>query len=238
MCNVLICDDHKHTRKMLEKIASENPLTNNIFTAEDGVGAVKVAKQEEIDIALLDIDMPNLNGIDTAKLISKMSPETRFVFITAHMEYAIDSFAVHPYNYLLKPIHIGGLKETLNELMVKNKNSLKQSININMIAVKNKGNAFMIPVMDVIFFEKIGKNTIVHTEKDEYSITKTLTELENSLNSKFLRVHQSFIVNSDKITKIQDVGNRSYCIKFNVTKKVAYMSRYKFESFKKTSSFI
>ncbi|MCC5911717.1 MAG: response regulator transcription factor [Clostridiaceae bacterium] len=238
MCNVLICDDHKHTRKMLEKITSENPLTNNIFTAEDGVEAVKVAQQENIDIALLDIDMPNLNGIDAAKLISKMSPETRFVFITAHMEYAIDSFAVHPYDYLLKPIDIGVLKETLNELMVKMKNSLKQSININMITVKNKGSTFMIPIIDVVFFEKVGKDTIVHTLKNEYSISKTLTDLETTLNDKFLRVHQSFIINIEMITTVQDVGNRSYCIKFQGTKKMAYMSRYKFEKFKKTSAFI
>ncbi|MDR5658803.1 response regulator [Serpentinicella sp. ANB-PHB4] len=96
MGNILICDDHKLTREMLKKVASQNPFASKIFTAKDGVQAVEVAKQERLNIAFLDIDMPNLNGIDAAKLISKVSSVTRFVFVTAHMEYAIDSFSVHP----------------------------------------------------------------------------------------------------------------------------------------------
>lgn len=124
MGNVLICDDHKYTRKMLEKVVSDNPFSSNIFIAEDGVEAVEVAKENNIDIALLDIDMPNLNGIDAAKSINKMSPNAGFIFITAHMEYAVDSFSVHPYNYLLKPVDVEALKETLEELIKKVKKKI------------------------------------------------------------------------------------------------------------------
>ncbi|SNS79553.1 two component transcriptional regulator, LytTR family [Anaerovirgula multivorans] len=201
MANILICDDHKPIRKMLEKIASENPFVSKVFVAEDGVEAVKVVQQEKIDIALLDIDMPNLNGIDAAKLINKISPDTKFVFITAHMEYAIDSFAVHPYNYLIKPIDITVLKDNLNEIVLSIMNSSKQP-SISMITVKDKNNTLILPLKEIIFFEKVGKDTVVNTNKEEYVINKTLAELESKLNSNLLRVHQSFIVNINKIAKI------------------------------------
>lgn len=90
MVNILVCDDHKHTRKMLEKISSENIFIKNIFSAAD--------------------------GLDAAKQINKISPDTKFIFITAQMEYAIDSFSVHPYNYLLKPIDISVFIDNLNAL--------------------------------------------------------------------------------------------------------------------------
>ncbi|AOY75346.1 LytR/AlgR family response regulator transcription factor [Clostridium formicaceticum] len=236
MITILIGDDYQYTRKMLEKIASENPFVSRIFAVEDGLEAVKIVQQETIDIALLDIDMPNLNGIEAAKIISKMSPKTKFVFITAHMDYAIDSFAVHPYNYLLKPIDISVFKDNINELVMSITSEPKQS-SISMITVKDKNNTCMLSLKEIIYFQKVDKATVVHTNKEEYLINKTLTELENKLNSNFLRVHQSFIINIDKTAKIQDMGDRSYRIEFNGTKKTAYMSRYRFEKLKGTFTF-
>ncbi|SNT21950.1 two component transcriptional regulator, LytTR family [Anaerovirgula multivorans] len=232
MANILICDDHKPIRKMLEKIASENPFVSKVFVAEDGVEAVKVVQQEKIDIALLDIDMPNLNGIDAAKLINKISPDTKFVFITAHMEYAIDSFAVHPYNYLIKPIDITTFKDTLDELIVLINIQFKQPI-IDKLTIKNKNSILLISFDDILFFEKIGKDTIVNTCKEDYVTSMILKELESILNNNFLRVHQSFIVNTNKIKKIEDVGNRTYIIEFNNTKKTAFMSRNNYKKFTK-----
>lgn len=233
MVNLLICDDHLHARKMLEKVAFQNPLVSYIYTAEDGVEAFKISQQNQIDIALMDIDMPNLNGIDSAKLISKAKPNTRFIFVTAYMEYALDSFSVHPYNYLIKPIDIGELKETLNELIVK---TLVQSNgkNIEFISCKSNAGSLMITTKDIIYFERVGKDTKVNTITDEYYIGKSLTDLESVLNSKFVRVHQSYIVNTALISRIEEVGSRTYCIKFNNTRKIAYLSRYKFEKFKST----
>ncbi|QIB28206.1 LytTR family DNA-binding domain-containing protein [Caloranaerobacter azorensis] len=89
-----------------------------------------------------------------------------------------------------------------------------------------------IPLNDILFIEKLEKNTIIHTKDKEYLSRHKLNELESKLPEEFLRVHKSYIVNIDKIIKIRNLGNRSFEIRFFNTDKVAFMSRYKFEELK------
>lgn len=229
--NILICDDDKYVRKMLEKITAENTLVSKIFIAEDGLEAVKIAGNKKIDIALLDIDMPNLDGIETAKIINKIFPKVKFIFITAYMEYAVDSFSVHPYDYILKPVDILKFKNTLNDLItmqIKERNDNS----IDKIVIKNKREILVVSLKDILYFEKVDRDVLAHTNKEVYTLNKTLAELENSSHPIFCRAHQSFIVNIEKIKKIKDMGNRSYQIEFLDSKKVAFVSRYKFEELK------
>ncbi|MCT4620250.1 MAG: LytTR family DNA-binding domain-containing protein [Marinisporobacter sp.] len=230
--NILICDDDPYTRKMLEKIVSQNPLVDTIFLAKDGVEAVNMIKNKSMDIVLMDVDMPNLDGIDAAKMMSKLSSRTRFIFITAYMEHAIESFSVHPYDYLLKPIDISKFKDTLNNLITIVMEDFKENA-IDKIAIKDKRKIAIVLLEDILYFEKVDRDVLVHTQKEAYTLSKTLSELEDKLNSSFCRVHQSFMVNIEKIKTIKDMGNRSYQIEFTGTKKTALMSRYKVDEIKK-----
>lgn len=227
MINVLICDDDQNMRKMLRKIVSENHVISNVYITENGIEALEIVQEQTINIALLDIEMPKLNGIETAKLISKISPSTSFIFITAHADYAIDSFAVHPYSYLLKPINKELLNNTLNDLV-------HEIVPDNqIITIKNGNDILVLAIKNILFYEKAGNKTAVHTIDDEIIWNKTLTEIESILNKTFLRTHQSFIVNTESIKKIEHLGNRSYRIEFKETKKTAYMSRNNYEKMKK-----
>ncbi|MCT4592824.1 MAG: LytTR family DNA-binding domain-containing protein [Anaeromicrobium sp.] len=228
--NVLICDDDKYTRKMLEKIVSKKSFIEEIYLAEDGLASIEIAKNNPVDIVLMDIDMPKLNGIEAAKTISNISSKIKFIFITAYMDYAIESFSVHPYDYLLKPIDISKLEESLDDIK-KCINQLPSSI--DKIAVKNKNNMFFISINEILFIEKMNNQLLLHTTCETYTLNKKLVELENILNKNFCRVHRSFIVNIKNISTIKDLGNRSYEIGFEGTSRTALMSRYKFEELKK-----
>ncbi|MCT4606872.1 MAG: LytTR family DNA-binding domain-containing protein [Marinisporobacter sp.] len=228
--NILICDDDLYTRKMLEKIVSKKSFINEIFIAEDGVQAIEIAKNKSIHIALMDIDMPKIDGIDAAKIMNGISSETKFIFITAYMDYAIESFDVHPYDYLLKPIDISKLEDTLDNLT---KTMIKSSNTVEKITVKDKHNIFFISIKDILFIEKISNELLLHTDKGAYLLNKTLTELESILDENFCRVHRSFIVNIKKISSITHLRNRSYQVSFEGTNKNALMSRYKFDELKK-----
>ncbi|MDF9410080.1 LytTR family transcriptional regulator [Pelotomaculum isophthalicicum JI] len=83
-----------------------------------------------------------------------------------------------------------------------------------------------------MFIEKQEKLNLIHTENNVYKIHQTLSKLAEKLGGNFLRVHKSFIANMDRISRIREVGNRSYEIEFDGYDKVALMSRYKFEEHK------
>lgn len=235
--NVLICDDDIYVRKMLEKIFSENTDINKTFMASDGLDAVKIVGDNPVDIALLDIDMPNLDGIETAKILKKTVPDIEFVFITGYMEYAIDSFCVHPYDYILKPIDIDRLNDVLKELKTKRNKKLQVEINENdkrKMSVKKGHQIMLIPLDEILFFERSDRQLFLNTQDETFRINKTLTEIENELPSNtFLRTHKSFVVNKNKIKKINIVGNRSYQIVFYDTDKEAILSRHKYEEIMK-----
>lgn len=238
--NILICDDDQYVRKMLEKIISKNKNICNIFTADDGLEAIKIVQKQTINIALLDIDMPSLNGIEAAKIISQLSQCTRFVFITAHVEYAIDSFYVHPYDYLLKPIDTKKLERTLNELIELNRKNLldKKKIKdkVEKIAIKEGLEISFVNIDKILYFEKVDRKVLLHTPNQVYTLNKNLVELENILNNNFIRTHRSYIVNKDKIKKIKLVGDRAYQVMFIGSKKEAALSRNKYSEVLQTLS--
>jgi len=234
--NIILLEDEEYTRRFLKKLVLEHPLVENVIDTPSGKEAVRLAKESKPDIALLDIELSpeeNINGIEVAKLISIFSPETHFVFITGYSKYAIDSFAVHPYDYILKPINKDKAMDIIGNLVAKVTNkAVVPRKTPDKISVKVSNEIFLINPTEILFIEKLEKRTQIHTNSDVFKITQNLNELENKLEDNFLRVHKSFIVNLDKISKIKEISSRSYEIGFEKCNKVALMSRYKFEEHK------
>lgn len=230
--NVLICDDDKYVRKMLEKILSQNKSVDQLYTASDGLEAVKVIGNNPVDVALLDIDMPHLDGLEAAKIMKKTASNMEFVFITGYMEYAIDSFCVHPYDYILKPIDIERLEEVIHELNDKVKNNLPvDKKEIKKFRVQKGSHIAMVPLEDILYFEKSNREVLLNTRDETFHISKTLVDVEKDLptNHVFVRTHKSFIVNMNKVKKINVVGNRSFQITFLHSNKEAVLSRHKYD---------
>lgn len=236
MVNILLLDDNYYTRIFIKKLISENPIVNNVFDTSSGKEAIDFAREHKPDIAFLDIKLSpeeRLNGIQVAKEIHNFSPDIYFVFITGYPQYAIESFAVHPFDYILKPIEKEKIKGTINYLADKIKKMNSEKSSLEKLRIKIRGEIHLIPFNDILFIEKQNKISLLHTEKTIYEIPyQTLNELMEKLGSNFLRVHKSFIANINKVSRIREVSNRSYEIDFKGYDKVAFMSRYKFEEHK------
>ncbi|NLK71798.1 MAG: response regulator transcription factor [Clostridiales bacterium] len=227
---VLVCDDDNYVRKMLEKVISDNADVSKLFMASDGLEAIKIAGSNRIDVALLDIDMPNLDGLEAAKVLKKTAPHMEFVFITGYMEYAIDSFCVHPYDYILKPIDIERLNSVLHELAIKKKEQEFDPDEIKKFSVRKGQEIALIPLDEILYFERSNREVLLHTREEVFRVNKTLTEIENELSSNiFLRTHKSFIVNKNKVKRINLVGNKSFQIQFFYSGKEAILSRHKYD---------
>ncbi|KJS17016.1 MAG: LytTR family transcriptional regulator [Peptococcaceae bacterium BRH_c4b] len=235
MVSILLLEDEHYTRRFLKKLVSENPFVDKVIDTPSGNEAISLAREHKPNIVLLDIELApeeGLNGIKVAKNIYEFSPESYFVFITGYSQYAVESFAVHPYDYILKPVKKDRVEELISSLADKVKKRNGARSGSDKIMIKDKNDKFMIAPDNILLIEKQNKFSLVHTGSSVYKTYQTLGELEDKLGDSFIRVHKSFIANMDKISRIREVSNRSYEISFDGYDKVALMSRKKFREHK------
>ncbi|TEB05790.1 Transcriptional regulatory protein YpdB [Pelotomaculum schinkii] len=235
MVSILLLEDEHYTRRFLKKLVSENPFVDQVIDTSSSQEAISLARQHKPSIVLLDIELApeeELNGIQVAKNIYDFSSETYFVFITGYAQYAIESFAVHPYDYILKPVKKDRVNEVISSLADKVKRKQDAGSSPEKMMFKAGNEIFMIAPGEILFIEKRDKVSLIHTGGNVYRVQQTLGELEEKLGDNFSRVHRSFIVNLNKVSRIEEVSNRSYEIGFAGYGKTALMSRYKFKEYK------
>ena len=234
MLDVLILEDEVYTLRYLQTIVSEHPMVKSVFGAGNGRDAVQLAREQQPDVALLDIELSpedDYTGLEVAGIIAEISPATRFVFVTGYTQYALDSFAVHPYDYILKPITKDKVFDTLYGVAREYKQQSQSRPKRIVVQSGRQELVFLVP-SEIFFFERQGKTTLVHTRNGVYELARSLSNLTESLPKEFLRTHKSYIVNINRIRKVRNIGNRSWEIIFQGYDKPALMSRYKYEEYK------
>ena len=235
MVSVLILEDEEYTRRYLGALVSEHPLVNHVYMASGGGTAIHLAGEHTPEIALLDIELgkdEELNGIEVARLITATSPTTQIVFITGYAKYALSSFLVHPYDFIVKPIRKDRVIQVISDL-VKRVGMPKACPKMS---IKTNDGTVFISLDEVYFVEKQGKRICMHCQSGIQETTAQLKDIENILPDNFKRVHKSFIINMNKLHRVRDLGNRSYEVTFAEYGRTALMSRYKFEEFKQMFS--
>jgi DNA-binding LytR/AlgR family response regulator len=233
MVKALILEDEDNTREFLKKLLLEMPEITQIFDTPSGEEAITWTAANQPNIVLLDIELKvgSPSGLDVAKAIYKINKEVYIIFITGYSKYAVDSFEVHPYSYIIKPINIAKFKQLIGEII--NKVGSNSPIKKNILTFKVKNEVIHIDTNDIVFIEAQGHKTFVYTQKDNCELRISLDEFEKLLSSSFLRSHRSFIVNITKIKKTREVLDRSYEIEFWDYSRRALMSRYYYSQYKK-----
>lgn len=230
MATVLILEDEEYTLEFLELFISKHPLVDKVIAVNNSQSAVTAARNYLPQIALLDIELrPDdaLNGIQTAKIIAKISPGTVCVFLTGYGKYALDAYSVHPFDYLLKPVQKEKLTDLITEIIARKDRSIN-----NKLALKVKEGTILLNPDSIGCFEKNGKKTIIYADQDIYESSYNLHELENILPDQFVRVHNSYIINFSKIKMIKYTSSRSYQVTIDNCPIIAYMSRNKYDEYK------
>lgn len=171
-----------------------------IATFQNSADASEYLKQNQVDILFLDIEMPEQSGISMLEQLGNFHFDV--VFITAYTEYALKAIKLHAYDYLLKPIDTEELKKTVNEIYLK-RISLTNN-NVHRIALADINGIEIIDI-DKIIYCMADKNytTFFLTDNRKIIVSKNIGEFVKLLNqSKFFRIHQSYIVNLFHVTKI------------------------------------
>jgi len=231
--NILILDDDKAIRDYISSVVERTLKDANLFIVDNGLAALDVIENENIDLMLLDVELDEAKevlGLDFAKLISRVSKNISFIVISAHDKYAVRSFEIHPFAYIIKPIDELELIRVLQEWVLLEYDDQsepeKKSLNFS-----TKKGVVIVPFEDIIYFEKHRRFVRVVTENQSYECTESIREILRRLDDRFYQTYQSFVVNMNRIVSLEVLENRSWEIKFDAVDGTALLSRYKYKEF-------
>lgn len=208
----MICDDEKIYRDAIKKeilaVANNYDHIPEIFEVDDGFEVLKYLERYNIDVLFIDIEMNKLNGLRTAMEIRKKDENMIIIFITAHESFALQSYEVQAFDYLLKN-KLDQLPKKYERLMQVIMNRFKNE-NAT-ILLGNKADLKKVFIKDIIYVEVEGHRTLIHTEEGIIAHVEKISAIEALLiPHDFIRSHQSFIVNLDKVDGIQQNGGIQY----------------------------
>jgi two-component system response regulator LytT len=195
--NILITDDEAPARSRLRFLLEELGYTS-IFEAKSVKEALEVLKNERIDVSLLDIQMPLLDGFDLVALLKDPKPE--IIFVTAFDNHAIQAFEVRAKDYLQKPVRRERLAEALSRVSGKIVNPLIGSTYLTRVSAERANQVEIIPIDQCAVFYSNKKLVYVQRKGQKLRVSMSLDELEQRLDPvDFLRVHRGHIVNMSHI---------------------------------------
>ncbi|MBO9674172.1 MAG: response regulator transcription factor [Sphingobacteriaceae bacterium] len=191
-----IIDDEYHSIEVLDKYIHQTPGLEFVGSSTNPLSALEeLCTIQTPDIVLLDIDMPQLNGLDLADLIG---PASNIIFTTSYREYAPEAFEKNAVDYLLKPIHYTRFLKAVTKVRSNLSNQTNQIASNLFFFVKSniKGKFNRITIAEILYIENIGNYIIIHMNDENVTTYLTLTEVLSKLPvEQFSRIHQSFIVN-------------------------------------------
>lgn len=189
MIIVAICEDERYIleelRRKVEKYINRKSLDASIKTFMSGEELLKAKKK--LDIILLDLMLPGIDGLEVARQISCRS---RIIFVTSYREYAVEAFDANAVHYLVKPV----TEERLFLALDRAVNQTEQMDNQSLTLMKS-GKTQVIFIRDILYCEVFNHQVRIHTVHGTYDYFGTLDMLETKLDERFFRCHRSFVVN-------------------------------------------
>jgi two-component system LytT family response regulator len=228
----MIADDERPAREFLKMMLREFAEVQIVGEAESGTEAVEIIKKEKPDLALLDLQMPEVTGLEVVKLLGK-SQTPLVVFVTAHDEYAVQAFDVNAIDYLLKPVEKARLQETLQraserleqtEFRSAEREKLKKAAEsydearrpgfLERIPVKKNEEILLLPISDVVSIVADGELLhITNSQNKRFIINHRLKDLEARLSpDRFVRLSRGALVNLESIAKISLMPGGTYSV--------------------------
>lgn len=200
--DVLICDDNANVREILKELLIQYQFLKGLdFHIKEYSSGEELLQSNYTgeEILFLDIEMNGMNGIETAREIRKKHKNMDIVFLTSYKEYVFEGYKVNAFRYLLKPIEMDDLIETLDSIRK------KMNDGENKLSFSFGNEDYCINCNEILFIEVMGRKITIHSENGVYRSVGSLKELQSKIeSSNFFKTHQSFLVNMDKIKKIDN----------------------------------
>ncbi|WP_455376454.1 LytR/AlgR family response regulator transcription factor [Kaarinaea lacus] len=230
--NILIADDEPLARARLRRLVDENETYRVVGEASDGKEVLLLCGKLNPDIVLMDIRMPDMDGLEAAFHLSNMENPPAIIFTTAFSEHALQAFNTNAVDYLLKPIRKDRLDEALKkarkvnraQLMELGKNDETDHRRTH-ISAQISGNIQLIPVDEVYFFHAEQKYVTVRHVNGEVIIDESLKSLEEEFGERFIRVHRNALVAKNYLDSLEKQSTGQWMVKMRGVKESLEVSR-------------
>ncbi|MFW2078647.1 LytR/AlgR family response regulator transcription factor [Acinetobacter sp. ULE_I010] len=216
--DILICDDEPLAVERLSRLVSQ--LGHHVIaTALHGKQALEMVQKYEPDVVLLDIQMPEMDGLSCAQHLSHFDPMPAIIFCTAYDEYALQAIQSQAKGYLLKPIAKEELETVLDNVTkltqaqltnLEQKELMEEKVQRQQIAAKTYKGLELIPVENIYYFLADQKYVTVRHRNGSVLIDETLKDLETEFADRFIRIHRNALISLDYLDGLEVVTSGQY----------------------------
>lgn len=207
---ILIVDDEPVSGAYLQRIIEEVPESQVVHVATSSIEALQQAEIHKPQVVFLDIDMPEMNGLEVAQILLEKQEDIYLVFATAHPDYALQAFELYSYDYILKPFNAARIKKTIRRIINHiNQPSMPQAKADTIFKLEIKGRKIFLKAADIFYIEsRQPKRIYIKTARTDYLIRGDLNTIEQKLKTySFFRCHRAYLVNLEYIKEIVPSGH-------------------------------
>jgi len=216
LLRIVVVDDEALSRAVVREYADADPSLEIVADCANGFEAVKAVAELKPDLVLLDVQMPKLDGFEVLELLGREQP---VIFITAYDQYALKAFEVHAVDYLLKPFSAERFQEAIararerlraKELLAGDdvdkmiREARPRTGPAGRVLIRDGANVHVLAVDKIDYVEAQDDYVAFKSEGKQFLKDQTLSAVEETLDpSRFVRIHRSFILNIDRIAKVE-----------------------------------
>src|SRR5690606_20971640 len=208
---VLAVDDEPPALRELAHLLSSDPRVDQVLTASDGAGALRLLEEGDVDIVFLDIRMPGLSGLGLARVLARFRRPSAVVFVTAYDDHAVDAFELQAVDYVMKPFRPERLAAALDRALEQVNGSVASDPEPpdESIPVELGGVTRFVRRKDIIFVTAQGDYARLHTAQGSHLLRVPLSSLEERwADAGFVRIHRSHLVALPHVEEVRSSEGR------------------------------
>jgi len=223
----IVVDDQDELRSIAVKALQQIDLVDVIYSTCEPADFLKAVLSEKPDLLIMDIDMPDMNGIELAEKIQSELPDIEIVYVTSHDEYIRDAISVYATDFITKPLDQARLCETIERI------ARKLNITGSAFEIRSNKSTVLICINELFFVEAQNKKVLVHTTKGIYEADHSLKEIIAMIESQHMyQSGRSFYINLTKVNSVVPFNRTSLEITFNGTENTALLSKKQYDEFR------
>ena len=202
MLNVSVIDDDKLSRRIFKKYIDQTNFLNFEKEYESAVSALADDTLNQVDLIILDVEMPNLTGLE---FLERTEIKPQVIISSINSNYAVQAFEYDVTDFLAKPVPYGRFLQSIYRSQRRFEVNAENDLKPDHIYIKSNNGFTRIDFDDITYIEAYSDYMNIHTKKDRLTALSTMKAIEQRLpKNKFIRVHRSYIVHIDKINRLED----------------------------------